>query len=455
MRGIIAMNPDLLKILMCPQTLVPLEFRESQLRSIGSQTIEYRIIEGIPWLFKDSNNQWLQWRSKSIEGLGRLQRRIFALEGILNTKTFLMELTKERLECQLNAYKFNLAVYQDILKEFLVNVKKDTPLTSLDLVPAQQKIDSYADNIFRDWSWATSENEVSLETLKPLLPLNLTGRNFLVLGSGSGRLGIDFHRLLNPSLSIFIDFNPALMLVGQKIWSGGHLELFEFPVNPVFKDKIAVKNLLRSPFGKTADIYPLFADVQNLPLMSSSIDCLITPWLVDIIPDDLMSFSRRLNRVLKMGGQWINFGPLAFSHADICENYSYEEVLWILTESGFAITNKSVQTIPYLCSPNSGHLRNEKVLCFVAEKIADVSPPKDFALLPDWIHNSDQGIPLTPMIQEMQLTHKVHAEVLGLIDGKRTHKDIAEIMSRHYGMSFEQSADALKTLLLRILNYTQ
>lgn len=445
------MNPEFVKLLICPQTTSPLEVVEGKLRTQGNHIIEYQLIQGIPWLFKNSQNQWLQWRSKSIEGIGRLQKQSTKFEKALNAKNLPMVLTRQRLELMKGAYQNNSLVFQDLLKEFLTNVNLEAPLNSLDQLPSQQKIDSYIDNIFRDWAWATNENEIALDTLKPLLPLSLAGRNFLVLGSGSGRLGIDLHRLLNPSLSIFVDFNPALMLIGQKMWTGGQLEFFEFPVNPIFIEMIAAKNLLKSPFGKTPNIYPLFADVQNLPLVSRSIDCLITPWLVDIISDDLLNFAKRLNRVLKLGGEWINFGPLAFSHADIGKNYSFEEVLWILHECGFSITKKSIKKIPYLCSPNSGHSREEKVICFAAEKVSEVTAPSEFSWLPEWFNDPIQPIPLSSTIQEMQLTHKVHAEVLGLIDGKRNRNDIVAIMSRHYGMSPEQSADALMSLLLRLL----
>jgi len=60
----------------------------------------------------------------------------------------------------------------------------------------------------------------------------------------------------------------------------------------------------------------VLADVLRAPFADHAFDTVVTPWLIDIVSDDLPVFAARINRLLKPGGRWLNFGSLAFDHPD-------------------------------------------------------------------------------------------------------------------------------------------
>ena len=93
---------------------------------------------------------------------------------------------------------------------------------------------------------------------------------------------------------------------------------------------------------------------------------MITPWLIDIVTEDLPVFAARINRLLAGAGRWINFGSLAFSDPARGRQYSPEETKAIVAEAGFSDPYVSEATIPYMCSPSSRHGRRERVFTFAA-----------------------------------------------------------------------------------------
>ena len=94
----------------------------------------------------------------------------------------------------------------------------------------------------------------------------------------------------------------------------------------------------------------------------------MTPWLIDIIDEDLASFACRLNGWLRPGGRWVNSGSLAFSGDDPARRYALEEVLDVVAAAGFSVDLLREDAIPYLGSPASRHARLETVVTFTAVK---------------------------------------------------------------------------------------
>ena len=153
---------------------------------------------------------------------------------------------------------------------------------------------------------------------------------------------------------------------------------------------------------------------------------------------------------MRPGGRWVNTGSLAFGGDDPARRYALEEVLAIVTESGFACADTTEETIPYLCSPASRHGRVETVVTFVARKDGEVPTPPAVCQLPAWLEATEQPVPLPPEVQGRQLELRVLAHVASLVDGKRSIRDIAGVLVAQRLMAPEEAEPAVRAFLSRL-----
>ncbi len=150
----------------------------------------------------------------------------------------------------------------------------------------------------------------------------------------------------------------------------------------------------------------ILGDALRAPFPGQSFDTIVTPWLIDIINDDLPVLAARINKLLTENGRWVNFGSLAFSTPERARRYSPEETKAIVAEAGFSDPYVSQNTIPYMCSPASRHGRQEKVFSFSAYKERDAEKPARYKALPDWIVTGNEPVPLTAFpIPHAMATH--------------------------------------------------
>ena len=109
----------------------------------------------------------------------------------------------------------------------------------------------------------------------------------LVLGAGAGRLAYDIHDNFDCAMTVAMDFNPMLMLVAQTVTRGDTLELYEFPIAPQGFDDGAVKRTLSAPKALDDGFQLVLGDALRAPFRAGAFDTIVTPWLIDIIDDDL------------------------------------------------------------------------------------------------------------------------------------------------------------------------
>jgi ubiquinone/menaquinone biosynthesis C-methylase UbiE len=437
----------LLPLLECPETKGALELTKDGLVSRGNGTL-YPFLGQTPWLFKAPQGQWLQWQGRirsqwvEWESMQALLAEELKNIGLLPT-------TRERLERLHTGIGINLQNTRELFAQVLpsgelpVEVKK----AAMDKVPRTQGLTSYIQNVFRDWVWGQSENEAMLECLKAVAPADWGPT--LLLGAGAGRLVADLSRHFTPELLIAVDINPLLMFVARRMLEGKELTLCEFPVAPIESANAAQIQICK---GEKApgEIAWLFGDGMNPPFKPKTLGTVITPWFIDIIPQDLRAQALRLNRVLRPGGHWLNVGPLGFQDAQASRCYGRDEVLGALEEAGFEVKINEVRRIPYLQSPHSGNWRLESVLCFQAVKVKEVKEPKSYQYLPDWLMNLDEPITPTPALISTASQHRIYFEILSSIDGKNSVNVIADAMARHYQMEAGMAREALVTLLTGI-----
>ena len=185
-------------------------------------------------------------------------------------------------------------------------------------------------------------------------------------------------------------------------------------------------------------------------IAAAAFDTVVTPWLIDVIAEDLPVLAARINRLLQDGGRWINFGSLAFERPEHARRYSPEETLAIVEEAGFGATTINEATIPYMCSPASRHGRRETVFTFAVTKTAEAGTPPRHKALPDWLVTGKEPVPLLPSFRTQAVSTRIYAYVMSLIDGRRSIEDMATLMERERLMTKEEAIPAIRGFLTRM-----
>jgi SAM-dependent methyltransferase len=321
-------------------------------------------------------------------------------------------------------------------------------------LPAGQGLTGYYANLHRDWCWGEAENEASYRLVDAALGEAPPGRT-LLLGVGAGRLAYDLHSRRRPEVLLAADLNPLFLLAASRLYAGETLELYEFPLAPRDLASHAILRKLRAPAPAEPGLHLVFADVTRAPFAAGAFDTVITPWLIDVLDDDLAAFARRVNRWLKPGGRWVNSGSLSFSSDEPARRYALEELREIVADSGFAPIVPGEETVPYLCSPASRHGRRETVVSFSALKSAEVEAPAPVRRLPAWLERSDLPIPLLPEMQARQLELRVLAYVASLVDGRRSIRDVARTLVEQRLMNEAEAEPTVRAFLARLHEETR
>ncbi|NIL95081.1 MAG: methyltransferase domain-containing protein [Woeseiaceae bacterium] len=322
-------------------------------------------------------------------------------------------------------------------------------------LPADQGLNTYYANVHRDWSWGDEENQASMNQLRSVLHDSADLGNVLVLGAGACRLAYDLHMQMDCAATIAMDFNPLLLLIAYKVVNGDALKMYEFPIAPRSLEDDAVLRTLSAPEVVREGFHLVLGDALRPPFAPESFDTVVTPWLIDIVTEDLPVMAARINGLLKPEGRWVNFGSLAFATPERTRRYSPEETKAIVAESGFSDPYVAEATIPYMCSPASRHGRQEKVFSFAAYKERSAEQPPRHRALPDWIVTGEESVPLTHSFRSQAMTTQIYSFIMSLIDGKRSIKDMALVLEKQKLMTREEAEPAIRSFLTKMYDDAQ
>lgn len=419
------------------------------------------MLDDIPWLFAEPDSSLGAWRNRLHFALQQLANDAQRIKAELATK-ILLPLTRQRLEKQMQAADEHRTMLRQILSPVGIQSMQASYESYLALrtrLPIDQGIHTYYANIHRDWAWGDAENAASLEQIRTVVDGN-SGKtpglgDTLVLGAGAGRLAYDIHMQLDTTRTIAMDFNPLLLLIARSVTRGDELQLYEYPIAPKTIDDFALRRTLSAPEPVRDGFHLIFGDALRPPFTAGSFDTVVTPWLIDIVNEDLTVQAARINSLLKPGGRWINFGSLAFEHPDRSRRYSAEETIAIVESSGFSAPFTSEQTIPYMCSPASRHGRQETVFTFSARKNQNVKAPARHKALPDWIVTGKEPVPLLQSFRSQTLSTQIYSFIMSLIDGKRTIADMALMLEQQKLMTRQEAEPAIRTFLIRMFDDSQ
>jgi hypothetical protein len=403
----------------------------------------------MPWMFAEPEAALSEWRGRLQFALQKISHEISGLEMELKDDT-VQSLARRRLE----RFKKALGVHRRSLQNLLRPVEMqplignvETYLALRTRLPSDHGLNTYYANIHRDWVWGEAENAASLKQIRAVLHDHADLGNVLVLGAGAGRLAYDVHTNITCASTVALNFNPLLMLVAKTVTGGESLKLHEFPIAPLALEDDAILRTLSAPEPVDDNFHLVFGDALRPPFADNSFDTVITPWLIDVITEDLPIFGARINNLLKENGRWVNFGSLAFSSPQRSRCYSPEETKTIVAEAGFSAPYVSQATIPYMCSPASRHGRQERVFTFSAYKERAVDKPERHKSLPDWIVTGKEPVPLSPSFKQQAMTTQIYSFIMSLIDGKRSIKEMAAVLEKQKLMTKDEAEAAIRSFM--------
>lgn len=419
--------------------------------------VDFPSIDGMPWMFAEPEASLGEWRGRMQYALQQLSHDSARLDGEIKNKD-LRPLTTRRLERYKNAVDYHRRSLQKLMQPLDVHSmggNYETYLAMRTRLPVDQGLNTYYANVHRDWSWGDEENEASMKQIRAVLHDNAELGNVLVLGAGAGRLAYDIHMQFECSNTVALDFNPMLMLVAKSVTGGESLKMHEFPIAPKSLEDDAVLRTLSAPGPVRDGFHLVLGDALRVPFAAASFDTVVTPWLIDIITEDLPVLAARINSLLKENGRWVNFGSLAFASPQRALQYSPEETKGIVAECGFSDPYVSEASIPYMCSPASRHGRQERVFTFSAYKERQVEQPARHRALPDWIVTGKEPVPLTPAFRTQAMSTQIYSFIMSLIDGKRTLQEMALVLEKQKLMTREEAEPAIRSFLIKMYDDAQ
>ena len=416
----------------------------------------YPVIGDIPWLFADPRQALAEWRGRLSLLTQHLASEAAAMRA--EAQPSLPDATLRRL-AHVAASNENQVVRLNALLAPLgldqASASEGTLQALGTRLPTEQGITNYYVNLHRDWSWGDEENAAALAEIRAALGAGERGGisglgRTLVQGAGAGRLAYDLHAAGDAPLTVATDFNPLLLFAAREIYAGRAVELYEFPLAPRRIEDHAVLRRLAAPAPPRAGLTLVAGDALQPPFADGAFDTVVTPWFIDIIGEPLARVASRVNLLLKPGGRWINFGSLAFSRASFAERVGLEEAKEIVTRAGFAPITPRENTIPYMRSPASRHSRLENTVTWVTSKVAAAPEQPRQKVLPEWLIHTDKPVPRTRPFEMQQVSSRIHAFLLALINGERSIRDMARVLVEQRLMSPQEAEANVRLFLARL-----
>jgi SAM-dependent methyltransferase len=231
---------------------------------------------------------------------------------------------------------------------------------------------------YRDWHGTKEAAALSRLFTDPIERFCHERESVAVLGCGAGGLVYAVAELFPSTFGV--DLAIDTLLLSKKLLDGEHFTLhYNIPRMsfPISRKTVRIEGAARKREG----INLLAANVQQLPFRSSSLSCVITQYMMDIVSSQ-KKIASEIHRVLAPGGVWLDFSlPLSINAAD---QFNSLELPLFLRRSGFELLEQSMHRFSFLdLAPLSewAWTSSQTPVRFVAEKVfaPHVEPPDYFA----------------------------------------------------------------------------
>jgi SAM-dependent methyltransferase len=196
--------------------------------------------------------------------------------------------------------------------------------------PIGWSLDQLVPYFYRDWAGTKEANRLGMLFTHAIEDYCGDLRHSVaVLGAGACGL---LHRISGFFTSSFgVDLSVPALLLARRLMEGEELYLhLNLPYGRFPRAQRQIR--LAAPEKKAEGLTLIAADVNNLPFPSSSLSCVITQYIMDLVPDQARLASE-VYRVLAPGGVWINYGiPVSLTDFDAPNNL---DLHWFFDRTGF------------------------------------------------------------------------------------------------------------------------
>jgi SAM-dependent methyltransferase/uncharacterized protein YbaR (Trm112 family) len=448
------MTDALLPVLQCPRCRRGSIVAADAGHACAACGARFPSVDAVPWLWPDADAALAEWRNRTTLYLEEFEAEAARARGDLAALAAGSP-AADRVARLATAYADQATRVRGLLAPLGLAPGAMPHATQLAFgteLPLTQDLHSYHANVHRDWAWGEDENAASAAVVAGALG---AGRapgpaRVLVLGAGAGRLAYDLHAAGGATLTVALDVNPLLLGVARRAAAGEALELWEFPLAPLDAAHVAVLRRLVAPAPARPGLEFVCADAFRAPFAPQAFDAVVTPWFVDIVDVEFPAIAAHVNRLLRPGGRWVNFGSLAFPSRRPAARWSVEDVLALVADAGFSVAAHGDRRLPYLQSPASRHGRVETVAWFAADKARraprEATPPGS----PAWLEDTTLPVPRTPALDLHGNATRIQAVLLALVDGRRSIEEIAAVVAAQGLLAHDDARVAIRALLDRL-----
>lgn len=456
--------PDLLAKLRCPKCKGPIKSKSGK-GQCGTCLLTFPTLQSIPLMVPHPEQTWREWQQKVLHQLATYEREISEIHACeverskQGAKTSGRQSAEDDTLARWQALKEGLVIngttLHALMKPLLAQKWSTASLTASvksDLL-MQPSLMGYYANLNRDWSWGEAEIDSQVQAIEGLWPQSEKGCEVLILGSGAGGFSSAL-AAQHPETKFFqLDLNPFLLLVHEAMNSGQALDWAEFPVSPLDHRCSVVKQKLIRPQNwlSTAEQHLIWGDALQTPFADESFDLVLTPWIIDILPQDFERTAKSIARLLKKNGRWINLGPYGFHQNHWLKRHSDREVLKLLGDLGFEELVSRKAEVPYLNSPFASQKRFEQMLVFSARRPLTLPEVAALPKSSEWLCDSSLPVPRTEALMSYRLATETQAQIFALVDGQRSLAEIADEWGRSHGFQREEALAAVETLFRQTL----
>jgi SAM-dependent methyltransferase len=306
--------------------------------------------------------------------------------------------------------------------------------------------------LMRDWTNTAELQAASAmigAALKQVFP-DPSGKAVAFAGCGAGGLLAEiapgFARVLG------FDLTLPILAAARHLLDGKSLDLaLPRAINTL--GHISLRK--RDPLSDHSQTELMVMDAFDTAFADGSIDCVVTAFLIDLIPDP-RRLADEIHRILGDDGVWINYGPSGPLKA--LWRFDQTECAAFFAAAGFATLQAEAQRTTYLDLSRdcpSWSFRNHMCYLTAARKTgqggakpgAAAAPPAELAALVPYhfpganlIRRQSLGAEQTRTIvlRHERIPGRVEsaeiggdaARIVALVDGKRTVRDIADLLER-------------------------
>jgi SAM-dependent methyltransferase len=305
--------------------------------------------------------------------------------------------------------------------------------------------------LWRDWGGGSELRDTSSRIGDALRRAFPDPRGKSVVFAGCGAAGLLAETPPGFARVVGFDLTLPILAAARRLLGGLTLE-FPLPRTLNKTRRVALRRRDCRPDEAAAEL--LAMDVLDTGFPDGSVDCLVSVFLTDILPDP-RPLADEIRRILKKNGVWINYGPSG-NNLKALWRFDQTEGPAFFESAGFAVIEAEAHRVTNLdvrsaCPPVS--FRN--VVCYLtvmrkagqAEQRLSESPPgpdKLPAIVPRHfpgahLAHSLEGVgqggvrfrhERVPGRSESWQIGGRAARILTLVDGKRSVRDIAELLSR-------------------------